>query len=117
MRLCQTDRIPPPSEPLEFARNTKTGTVHILCSEAARRWVPSTREDIGDSETIPAALSMPFRMLCGARLLVSGLEGFPAVWTAGYSFADDDLCIGCVRGLGDQQWRAFHADDRGSPDD
>jgi hypothetical protein len=23
------------------------------------------------------------------------------------------LCIACVRALGDQQWRAFHVDNRG----
>jgi hypothetical protein len=55
----------------------------------------------------------PRRMLCGIDLLTGGADDWPAVWVAGDHFADDDLCIACVLALGDQQWRAFHIDNRG----
>jgi hypothetical protein len=61
-------------------------------------------------------IAVPQRMLCGARLLVGADERLAAVWTGGDAFDDDSLCFPCVMALGDQSWRAFHADNRGSPD-
>jgi hypothetical protein len=91
------ERIPPPGEPLQFARNAKTGRVHIM------RWCPR-------DERAPFAeivLSTHTRELCGVDL-------WDAQYVAGDGFADDDLCSACVRVLGDQQWRAFHVDSRGA---
>jgi hypothetical protein len=51
-------------------------------------------------------------MLCGAMLTVGPDVEWPAVHTAGDSFTDDAPCGRCVRVLGDQQWRAFHAGNR-----
>lgn len=112
-----SERIPPMSEQLEFARNTKTGAVHILCYGPDRLWMPAlTRED-PKAAAILGLVSSPCRMLCGAKLFVSAMEGHQAVWASGEDFPDDDLCYPCVRALGDQQWRAFHADNRGNGDD
>jgi hypothetical protein len=111
--MTETTRIPPLSERLEFARNTETRRVHVLCSEPARYWLPVTWED-PKVAMILGLLSTPCRMLCGAKLLVGVDDRQRAVWEAGDDFDDDDLCIACVRALGDQQWRAFHADNRGS---
>lgn len=114
-------RIPPESEQLEFARNTKTGCVHILCRGPGRRWAPPTRENedpLSFSGVVHDALLAPSRMLCGAKLLVGPFENLPAVWVGGDHFADDDFCIACVQALGDQSWRAFHPDNRAPcPDD
>ena len=107
-------RIPPLSEQLEFARNTETRRVHVLCSEPARYWLPSTWKGNPEAAAILGLLSTPCRMLCGAKLLVGADDSRRAVWEAGDNFTDADLCIACVRALGDQQWRAFHADNRGS---
>lgn len=107
------DRIPPLSEPLEFARNTKTCRVHILCGGEARDWIPNTRMN-AEASAILGLVSSPCRMICGAKMLVSSAVDFPAVWEAGSSFADDELCDRCVQGLGDQSWRAFHEDNRGA---
>ena len=98
---------------LEFARNTKTGRVHILHDGPERDWVPLTRECAGPAAEVLSMLTEPLRMLCGARMLVGAFDNYPAVWVAGDSFADADLCIACVRALGDQQWCAFHVDNRG----
>lgn len=105
-------RIPPESEQLEFAQNTSTGRVHILCGGEARNWVPSTRLN-HEAEAMLSLVSEPCRMLCGARLLVGSSDERPAVWTAGYAFDDDALCVRCVRALGCDSWRAFHVDNRG----
>lgn len=114
MTAKTADRVPPESEKLEFARNTKTGTVHILCHGPHRHWVPPTRKDApADAAALLNTLTAPCRMLCGTRLLVGASDSFPAVWAAGDDFADDDLCTSCVLALGGQQWRAFHADNRG----
>jgi hypothetical protein len=107
-------RIPPLSEQLEFARNTETGRVHILCHGPDRHWIPVTRKDNPEGTAVLNLISAPCRMLCGARLFVSAMDGHQAVWASGDHFADDALCIRCVQALGDQQWRAFHADNRGS---
>jgi len=91
-----TERLAPLSEPLEFARNPSTGRVHIM------RWCP---RDEGPSFAA-LTLSVHIRVLCGVDL-------WGAPYVAGDGFADDDLCIACVRALGDQQWRAFHVGNRG----
>jgi hypothetical protein len=109
-----TDRIPPQGEQLEFARNNKTGRVHILCYGPDRHWIPPTRADAGPAAEVLSMLTAPCRMLCGVRLLAGAFGQYPAVWMAGDSFADDDLCVACVQALGDQSWRAFHVDNRGS---
>ena len=88
--------IPPLDEQLQFARNDQTGRVHIL------RWCPR-------GEPAPFAqivLSTHIDVLCGTHL-------WDTAYVAGDGFADDDLCIACVRALGGQSWRAFHADSRG----
>jgi hypothetical protein len=107
-------RIPPLSEQLEFARNTETRRVHVLCYGPARDWVPSATREDPKAAVMMALISTPCRMLCGAKLFVGVDDSQRAVWEAGDDFTDDDLCIACVRALGDQQWRAFHADNRGS---
>ena len=107
-------RIPPLSEQLEFARNTETKRVHILRYGPTRHWVPALTRENPKAAVILGLISSPCRMLCGAKLLVGVDDKQRAVWEAGDDFADDDLCIKCVQALGDQQWRAFHADSRGS---
>jgi hypothetical protein len=106
-------RIPPLSEQLQFARNTTTGRVHILVAKGpGRYWVPLTRSpEHPGADLMMGLLTNPCRMLCGAKFLVGATDQFPAVRTGG-GFDDDDLCIACVQALGDQSWRAFHADNR-----
>jgi hypothetical protein len=105
-------RIPPMSEQLQFARNTKTQCVHVLCSEETRHWVPVTRMN-KEASAMLSLISDPCRMLCGVKLRVSSAElEHVAVWQGG-DFEDDDLCISCVQALGDDSWRAFHDDNRG----
>ena len=106
-------RIPPESELLEFARTSTTGTVHVVGYGPDSYWVPLLRRENPEAAAILGLLSSPRRMLCGTRLLVSSVDGQQAVWESGDAFADDDLCEGCVRAMGDQSWRAFHADNRG----
>ena len=96
--------VPPADADLRFARS-KTGRVHILS------WVPGL-EDEGWEPVEPGrwaeALMAKALMLCGLRLFL------PEAMTGG-DFADGDLCYRCVMALGDQQWRAFHVDSRGTP--
>jgi len=106
--------LPPMSELLEFAQTASTGTVHIARYGDQRYWQPWTRLLSPEAASIASLISQPCRMLCGTRLLVSAMTGHQAVWIAGDGFADDALCRPCVLALGDQQWRAFHADNRGS---
>jgi len=108
-------RIPPPGEQLEFARNTETRRVHIVRYGPTRNWVPSATRESPEAAAIMSLISTPCRMLCGAKLLVGVSDSQRAVWEAGEDFDDDDLCIACVQALGDQQWRAFHADNRSAP--
>lgn len=114
MRDGTMTRIPSEGELLEFARNTKTGRVHILCGGDARNWIPCTRMN-AEATAMLSLISSPCRMLCGVKTLVSSRAESPAVWEAGYGFEDDDLCVSCVRALGSQGWRAFHVDNRGDP--
>jgi hypothetical protein len=110
--VSRADRIPPEHEQLEFARNTKTQRVHILCSKETRAWTPVTRMN-KDASAMLSLISDPCRMLCGVKLIVgSGGNEFPALWQDG-GFDDGDLCMSCVQVLGDESWRAFHADNRG----
>lgn len=109
-------RIPPPEVDLEFARNTKTSAVHILCYGPAREWVPSTRPSGSPAAIVLGFYTAPCRMLCGAKLLVGVDESCPAVWASGDHFPDDDLCFRCVMALGEQQWRAFDSGIRGAAD-
>ena len=88
---------PPPDEQLQFARNGKTGCVHIM------HWCP--RDEPATFAEI--TLLTHTQVLCGVRIWGG------AVYVAGDGFADDDLCYSCVMARGDQQWRAFHADNRG----
>jgi len=111
-------RMPLPGEPLRFARNTRTLTVHIV-THAPEPGEPGAvvREYASFAEGLADMFTTPCHMLCGRRLLVGAFDSYPAVWMAGSEFADDDLCIACVRALGEQSWRAFHSDERGEPDD
>lgn len=113
-------KVPPLGEPLEFARTESTGRVHIL------PWSPGPEDDgwaeppaMGFAEGLAMAAATPVRTLCGQRLRIalagSNAVASPGDFIGGDGFTDDDLCIACVRALGDQQWRAFHADNRGSP--
>lgn len=95
-----TNRIPPEDERLQFARNAETGRVHIMC------WFP--RDEPAPFTQI--VLSTLVQVLCGTNL-------WDSLYVADDGFTDDDLCIRCVRVLGDQSWRAFHVDNRGQPDD
>lgn len=113
-RAEQEGRRPPLGEML-FARNAETGTVHILCHVPERHepgWSPA-REYASFAEGLADMFNTPSWMLCGIRLLVCAGDG-PAVWIAGDDFEDGDLCGRCVRALGQQQWQAFHVDNRGS---
>lgn len=112
-------RIPPPGADLEFARNTATGTVHILCHIPQRGEPGYTEPEACASFAagLAAMFTTPRRMLCGVRRLAGASGDWPAVWEAGNDFADSDLCVSCVQALGDQQWRAFHVDSRGPFDD
>jgi hypothetical protein len=107
-------RIPPDGEQLEFVRNTKTGRVHIMCYGPESYWTSPARDEM-DPRAVAVLnwVAQPRRMLCGAKLLVGADDRLPAAWATGDHFDDDDLCIACVTALGDQQWRAFHADNRG----
>ncbi len=51
-------------------------------------------------------------MLCGYHLKY-GVPGLRGELVGGDHFGDEDLCVPCVQALGDQQRRAFHADNRG----
>jgi hypothetical protein len=96
MTSDMSSHIPPPGEPVAFTRNDKTGRVHIM------RWSPRPAR-------VPFAaivLSTHIRVLCGVGL-------WDAPYVAGDGFTDDELCFGCLRVLGDQRGRAFHADSRG----
>lgn len=89
-------RIPPLDERLQFAKNSKTGCVHIM------RWCPRD-EPAPFAEVVLSAL---VQVLCGTNL-------WDSLYVAGDGFTDDALCIACIRALGDQSWRAFHVDSRG----
>jgi hypothetical protein len=105
------DRIPPPGDQLEFTRNTATGSVHILPAgtEGIERALPDTEATA--AEVLYCVSRRP--MLCGVMLMVGIDDRWPAVWIGGDHFTDDQLCVRCVRALGDQQNRAFHVDNRG----
>ena len=115
-----TSRIPPMSEQLRFARNTKTDRVHILPHVPGRDdadWVePPT---VRFAEGLMQAAETPVVTLCGQRLrihmagLASLAKSSPGEFEAGEHLTADQLCIACVKALGDQQWRAFHVDNRG----
>lgn len=107
-------RIPPLDERLRFVRNTKAGRVHILpwVDGHIERALPGPR-DVSFAEVVNQ-LAGRQPMLCGASLIVGPDDDWPAVRVG--SFADDDLCIACVRAMGEQSWRAFHVDNRGSED-
>jgi hypothetical protein len=105
--------IPPDGEVLRFARRNSTGTVHI------REWVPGYGDDgynpvpVPFAESIAQALMQRTGMLCGQQIrLLPGGPGCEGDGVGG-DFDDSDLCYRCVMALGDQQWRAFHADSRG----
>jgi hypothetical protein len=109
-------RIPPMSERPEFARYNRTGRIHILCYRP--RYGEPGGPEVDPSrpftaEHLMSALREPAEMLCGKVFRVSGFDEFPGTWASGDEFDDDDLCIRCVQALGDQQWRAFHVDNRG----
>jgi hypothetical protein len=114
----RADRIPPQHADLKFARNNHTGRVHIL------PYVPDPGEDGYEPEELSFGEGLaqfmtqgPISMLCGTLLrLHPRFHDEHASYVGGDHFTDDDLCIACVMALGDQQWRAFHADNRGSPD-
>lgn len=112
-------RIPPEGEPLSFVRTVRTGRVHIRSwDDMAVRADGTDFLDYADADPAQYLADVVFhrtRMLCPVTLRVGPSEDWPAVPTGGYAFADDDLCFGCVRALGDQQWRAFHVDSRGEP--
>lgn len=113
-------RVPPLSERLQFARNTKTDRVHIL-PHVPGPDDPDWKEPptVGFAEGLMRAAEAPVVTLCGQRLRIhmAGIASFdkssPGEFEAGEHFTDDQLCIACVRALGDQQWRAFHVDNRG----
>lgn len=108
-------RIPPPHAELKFAQNNHTGKVHI------QPYVPEPYEDghepvdLGFAEGLAQFMTQgPISMLCGTRLrLHPRFHDEHASYVGGEHFDDDDLCIACVMALGGQQWRAFHADNRG----
>jgi hypothetical protein len=106
-------RIPPEGEPLQFVRNVESGTVHILPvgSDGIERALPDA--EVTAAEVLYCVGRRP--MLCGTMLITGFDERFPACYTTGYAFTDDQLCVRCVRALGDQSWRAFHADNRDDP--
>lgn len=112
--MSSPPRIPPLSERLEFARNTGTRCVHIL------PWQMEGFETaLPGPVTVAQSLNfLPGRcpMLCGEKLTLGPDAGWPAIRVPGDSFADEELCFKCVRALGGQQWRAFHADNRGGDD-
>jgi hypothetical protein len=103
-------RIPPPGEDLEFARHTGTGTVHILA------WIPDPdwRDVQGAKGCVSVAHLTPEQvgdlvvnrrtMLCG-QAFSFGDYGHRAKPVE--VFADEDICMSCVRALGDQSSRAF----------
>lgn len=97
----RASRIPPESEDLEFIRNTRTGTVHILPWDDSPEEIPAG--DWGDAVAARLA-SPPPGMLCGTRLR-HGWPGEPGEPVD--EFGDNDLCVACVRALGDQSVRAF----------
>jgi hypothetical protein len=95
--------VPPDDEALQFARSD-TGRVHILS------WIPGPDDEgwePAESGRWAEALMAKTLMLCGLRLFLPEAK-------CGGDFADDDLCSRCIHALGDQQWRAFHADSRGA---
>jgi hypothetical protein len=102
--------IPPLGARLEFTRNNKTGTVHVM-PHGLESWPSGFRgmNVAADAEKYVNALVMP-RMLCGARAWPSHTRSDLGMVVT--DFSDDDLCARCVRALGDQSWRAFHADNR-----
>lgn len=105
---------PPLSEQLVFARNTKTGRVHILAGPGhdGAEQVRGAFSELSAEQIVEIVLART-PMLCGKRLWAGPFEHFHAVYVAGDDFPDDDLCAGCVRALGDESWRAFHIDNRG----
>lgn len=109
MRAETAGGVPPEGEPLEFVRNKRTGRVHILRHLEDRAPGPA----VSFAEGLAKMFTTPRKMLCPVRLRVGGFDDFPGTWVGGDHFTDDDLCVACVQALGDQQWRAFHVDNRG----
>jgi hypothetical protein len=98
---------------VEFARNIRTGRVHILA------WTPGPHDDGFDprpvtfAEGLAEMMTTRRRMLCPVSMLL--LPGGRGEHVGGSAFADEELCISCVKALGSEQWRAFHKDNRGEP--
>ena len=114
-------RIPPESERLRFVRNNAAGTVHVACWGEhwdADVWNAVTHlpeRDQNWGEIAVEVITGPGpEMLCGKHLKY-GWFGSPGDLVTGFS--DDDFCAGCIRALGGQSWRAFHADNRGEASD
>lgn len=97
-----TSQIPPEGDELEFARNSRTGGVHVIATPYDEDDVPGT--DAGPGEFVQALLYRT-PMMCGTRLFLGWDAGDEAFRVS--TFSDDDLCKSCVRALGDQAPRAF----------
>jgi hypothetical protein len=112
MTTAQKECPIPADAELEFAQNTKTGTVHIL------QYSPPPCLD-HSPVTMPFAAGLEAManhrttMLCGRRLW---LEPWGKAGDRVDVFDDDDLCIGCVTAMGDQSARAFEHRQPGDPD-
>lgn len=111
-----TPRVPPDGETLRFVRQVRTGAVHIAAWAPEEPWHTGWTEPAAGrdwDETIAEWVTSPGPpMLCGYRLKF-GVPGLPGELAGGDGFEDEDLCVACVRALGDQQWRAFHVGNRG----
>jgi hypothetical protein len=115
MNAKKTDRMPPLGADLKFAQNNHTGRVHILPHAPEPGEGGYEPVDLSFGEGLAQFMTQgPIPMLCGTRLrLHPRFHEEHASYVGGGHFADEDLCIACVLALGDQSWRAFHADNRG----
>lgn len=109
MKACP---IPDHAE-LEFARQVRTGRVHILPYRKPESW---------EDDRAPVMLASPFPVnidddkvldaFFGLVTALCGYEGYTAPGgrlqrTSRDHFEDEALCISCVRALGDGSNRAF----------
>lgn len=102
---------------IQFAVNLRTGTIHIVA------YTPGPGEDgyteselLSFGEGLAAMAATPLKMICGQQLRIA-IAGSATRASrgdhTGRPFNDTELCIACVRLMGDQSPRVFEYDEEG----